>query len=55
MVGDQLETDIKGTRAFGLDTGWVNSETMSKALSVVPSHLQPHVSSAFVAVVSPDR
>ncbi|MBQ11344.1 MAG: hypothetical protein CMJ45_07335 [Planctomyces sp.] len=41
MVGDQLETDIKGARAFGLDAVWVNSETTSEALSIVPSYLQP--------------
>jgi HAD superfamily hydrolase (TIGR01450 family) len=41
MVGDQLETDIKGARAFGLDAAWVATGETGAMLSAVPSHLRP--------------
>ena len=41
MIGDQLETDIKGARAFGLDAVWVNSEATTEALAALPNHLRP--------------
>ena len=44
MIGDQLETDIKGARAFGLDAVWVNNDPTTESLARlrrVPSRLRP--------------
>lgn len=41
MIGDQLETDIKGARAFGLDAVWVNNDASGEALAPIPDHLRP--------------
>lgn len=41
MIGDQLETDIQGARAFGLDAVWVETGVTSEVLTTMPSHLRP--------------
>jgi ribonucleotide monophosphatase NagD (HAD superfamily) len=42
MIGDQLETDIQGARAFGLDAGWIGTGvTAGGALTARPPHLRP--------------
>jgi HAD superfamily hydrolase (TIGR01450 family) len=41
MIGDQLETDIRGARAFGLDAAWVSTGVTAAALATMPAHLQP--------------
>jgi HAD superfamily hydrolase (TIGR01450 family) len=41
MVGDQLETDIRGARAFGLDAAWVSGSDAHLALATLPAHLWP--------------
>ncbi|NWG76318.1 MAG: HAD-IA family hydrolase [Rubrivivax sp.] len=40
MVGDQLETDIRGARAFGLDAAWVSRGSL-RALEALPADLRP--------------
>ena len=40
MVGDQLETDIRGARAFGLDAAWVSRGSV-RALEALPVDLRP--------------
>ncbi len=41
MIGDQLETDIKGARAFGLDAVWVATGVTAQIQTTVPAHLRP--------------
>jgi len=41
MVGDQLETDIRGARAFGLDAAWVSDSCPLPALATLPANLWP--------------
>ena len=41
MVGDQLETDIRGARAFGLDAAWVRGALTPLALTTLPVNLWP--------------
>jgi len=41
MVGDQLETDIRGARAFGLDAAWVSDSCTPLALTTLPVNLWP--------------
>ncbi len=41
MLGDQLETDIQGARAFGLDAVWVGTGVTVEALTTAPAHLRP--------------
>ena len=41
MLGDQLETDISGARAFGLDAVWVTTGVTAAAVSTWPAHLRP--------------
>jgi HAD superfamily hydrolase (TIGR01450 family) len=41
MLGDQLETDIQGARAFGIDAVWVGTGVMAEVLSTAPAHLRP--------------
>ncbi len=41
MLGDQLETNIRGARAFGLDAVWVTTGVTAAALSTLPAHLRP--------------
>jgi HAD superfamily hydrolase (TIGR01450 family) len=41
MIGDQLETDIQGARAFGLDAVWIETGVALGAVAGAPSHLQP--------------
>jgi HAD superfamily hydrolase (TIGR01450 family) len=41
MVGDQLETDIAGARAFGIDTVWVTMGVTAAGVTALPEHLRP--------------
>jgi len=41
MIGDQLETDIRGARAFGLDAVWVTTGVTADAATTLPPHLRP--------------
>jgi HAD superfamily hydrolase (TIGR01450 family) len=41
MLGDQLETDIQGARAFGLDAVWVETGVTVEVLTTTPAHLRP--------------
>lgn len=41
MIGDQLETDIRGARAFGLDAAWVATGVGGEAASTLPDRLRP--------------
>jgi len=41
MIGDQLETDIRGARAFGLDAAWVSETCTLPALATLPANLWP--------------
>jgi ribonucleotide monophosphatase NagD (HAD superfamily) len=41
MIGDQLETDIRGARAFGLDAVWVSTDVIAAALTTIPAHRRP--------------
>jgi HAD superfamily hydrolase (TIGR01450 family) len=41
MVGDQLETDIKGARAAGLDAVWIETGVTSTIPEDTPAHLGP--------------
>lgn len=41
MIGDQLETDIRGAREFGLDLVLVDTGVADPANSNIPGHLQP--------------
>ncbi len=41
MVGDQLETDIRGARAFGLDAAWLSEDEAPLAIATLPPHLWP--------------
>jgi ribonucleotide monophosphatase NagD (HAD superfamily) len=41
MIGDQLETDIRGARAFGLDSVLVGTGVAAAALTAIPTHLRP--------------
>jgi len=41
MIGDQLETDIRGARASGIDAAWVETGVTAKTSGVIPVHLRP--------------
>jgi HAD superfamily hydrolase (TIGR01450 family) len=41
MIGDQLETDIKGARAAGLDAVWIETGVTSAIPEDTPAHLRP--------------
>jgi len=41
MIGDQLETDIRGAREFGLDSVLVDTGVADPANGNIPDHLQP--------------
>jgi glycerol-1-phosphatase len=41
MVGDSLETDIRGARAFGLDGAWLTTDARAAALTTIPEPLRP--------------
>jgi HAD superfamily hydrolase (TIGR01450 family) len=41
VIGDQLETDIRGARAFGLDSVLIGTGVTAAALVAVPVHLRP--------------
>ena len=41
MIGDQLETDIKGARAAGLDAVWIETGVTFAIPEDTPAHLRP--------------
>jgi len=41
MVGDSLETDIRGARAFGLDAAWLTVDGEAAALAMIPETFRP--------------
>jgi HAD superfamily hydrolase (TIGR01450 family) len=41
MVGDQLETDVVGARAFGIDAVWVTTGVTAAGVTALPEHLRP--------------
>jgi HAD superfamily hydrolase (TIGR01459 family) len=41
MVGDTLETDIKGARAAGLDAVWIETGVTATIPAATPPHLRP--------------
>ena len=41
MIGDQLETDIRGANAFGLDSVLVGTGVTDPTTADIPDHLQP--------------
>lgn len=41
MVGDQLETDIRGARSFGLDAVWITTGVTDATLTDVPPAVHP--------------
>ncbi len=41
MIGDQLETDIKGARAAGLDAVWIETGVTSMIPEATPAQLRP--------------
>ncbi len=41
MIGDQIETDIRGARAFGIDSALFNSGLTDTYLETLPSHSRP--------------
>jgi HAD superfamily hydrolase (TIGR01450 family) len=41
MIGDQLETDIRGAKAFGLDSVLVGTGIADPTTAGIPDHLQP--------------
>ncbi len=41
MIGDQLETDIRGARRFGIDAVWIQTGIMPGNLSQFPDSMQP--------------
>jgi HAD superfamily hydrolase (TIGR01450 family) len=41
MIGDQLETDIRGARRFGIDAAWIQTGIMPGTPSQIPDAVQP--------------
>jgi HAD superfamily hydrolase (TIGR01450 family) len=41
MIGDQLETDVKGARAAGLDAVWIETGVTAEIPAATPAHLRP--------------
>lgn len=41
MVGDQLETDIRGALSFGIHAAWVETGVTAKGLQAMPADLRP--------------
>ena len=41
MIGDQLETDIRGALAFGIDAAFVETGVTAGGMPAMPLHLQP--------------
>jgi len=41
MIGDQLETDIRGARNFGIDAAWIQTGIMGDAPGHIPSDTRP--------------
>jgi len=44
MIGDQLETDIQGARAFGLDAVWIGTGVTAGALTTILPICDRHMS-----------
>jgi len=42
MIGDQLETDIRGARRFGIDAAWIQTGILPGNLSQIPDTMQPN-------------
>jgi HAD superfamily hydrolase (TIGR01459 family) len=53
MIGDQLETDIRGARAFGLDSAFVGTGVSKEALAALPGVLRPTYRLASLEMWSP--
>jgi HAD superfamily hydrolase (TIGR01450 family) len=41
MIGDQLETDIRGARRFGIDAAWIQTGIMPANLAQIPESMLP--------------
>jgi ribonucleotide monophosphatase NagD (HAD superfamily) len=41
MIGDQLETDIRGALSFGIHAAWIETGVTAKGRQVIPADLQP--------------
>jgi ribonucleotide monophosphatase NagD (HAD superfamily) len=41
MIGDQLETDIRGALAFGIDAAWIETGVTAKGQQAIPPDVQP--------------
>lgn len=41
MLGDQIETDIRGARAIGLDAVLVGTGVTTAVVPTIPAHLHP--------------
>lgn len=41
MIGDQLETDIRGALAFGIDAAWIETGVTAGGMPTIPPDLQP--------------
>ncbi len=41
MIGDQLETDIRGARRFGIDAAWIQTGIMPGTAAPIPDTMQP--------------
>lgn len=41
MIGDQLETDIRGALSFGVHAAWIETGVIAKGLQDVPADLRP--------------
>ena len=52
MIGDQLETDIKGARAAGLDAVWIETGVTATIPADTPPHLRPTWRMAGLAAVA---
>ena len=41
MIGDQLETDIRGALSFGIAAAWIETGVTARGLHTMPADLQP--------------
>jgi HAD superfamily hydrolase (TIGR01450 family) len=41
MIGDQLETDIRGALAFGIDAAWIETGVTAGGMGAIPPDLKP--------------
>jgi ribonucleotide monophosphatase NagD (HAD superfamily) len=55
MIGDQLETDIKGARAAGLDAVWIETGVTATIPEDTPTHLRPTWRMAGLETASRER